>query len=145
MSAAFTTAIFSTPKRPLCFQRIRKAKSATTGPSLTGAGLHRGRPLAEFLCRFLHDFAGLADLMGGRDKMIEKMDKLFATPPLFQRLRIRRPHSRDERNGVGRLRSARSFKSAQFPHSLYLFLYGCSRQDRFLGEKSLQGTVHLGK
>lgn len=30
-----------------------------------------------------HDFAGLADLMGGRDKMIEKMDKLFATPPLF--------------------------------------------------------------
>lgn len=30
-----------------------------------------------------HDFHGQAELMGGKDKMIEKMDKLFATPPLF--------------------------------------------------------------
>lgn len=30
-----------------------------------------------------HDFAGLAEMMGGKDKMIEKMDKLFDTPPLF--------------------------------------------------------------
>ena len=30
-----------------------------------------------------HDFAGLAEMMGGKNKMIEKMDKLFDTPPLF--------------------------------------------------------------
>ena len=30
-----------------------------------------------------HDFAGLAEMMGGKQKMIEKMDTLFATPPLF--------------------------------------------------------------
>lgn len=31
-----------------------------------------------------HDFYGMAGLMGGRDKMIEKLDTLFATPPYYR-------------------------------------------------------------
>ena len=31
-----------------------------------------------------HDFYGMAGLMGGRDKMIEKLDTLFSTPPYYR-------------------------------------------------------------
>lgn len=31
-----------------------------------------------------HDFMGLADLMGGRDIMVERLDKVHTTPPIFK-------------------------------------------------------------
>lgn len=31
-----------------------------------------------------HDFTGLANLYGGREKLIEKLDELFATPPAYR-------------------------------------------------------------
>lgn len=31
-----------------------------------------------------HDLAGLAELMGGKEKLLEKLDELFATPPYYR-------------------------------------------------------------